>query len=204
MIWRLLLCVAALQLRLPMTPTPPPTLIVTLRNAQGQGLVGMVVEVRDWSGSATLSRVATDSSGQARFASLPTPNVRVAVAGQHPDGTHLHHTGDDILGIALVLTLPPTTLDLRVEPDGTVIPDPDSMITLDSVDTNSLQMPTILAPLPTIGIVPTPPPLIMPPIAPLIAHGTAATFWPGVLLMLGLALILVLLLLLIGRWRREN
>ncbi len=186
------------------TPTPPPALIVTLRDAQGQGLVGMVIEVRDHSGTAPLSRAATDSSGQVRFAALPMPDVRVVVTGQRPDGTRLHHTGDDMLGIALVLTLPPTTLDLRIEPDGTVIPDPGSMIMLDSVDTSSLPVPTLLDSMPTVGHIAPPPPLVAPPTVPLVTAEPGMPVWPGLLLALGLVLILALLLMLLGRWRRES
>jgi hypothetical protein len=59
--------------------------------------------------------------------------VRVAVEGQLRDGPRLFQLGDDAQGVRLALDLAaaPAVLDLRVERDGLVLPDPATMLTLE-------------------------------------------------------------------------
>jgi hypothetical protein len=109
----------------------PPALVVQLRDVAGAPVAGVAVTVHDLSGSATLARGATDRSGRASFDALPAEDVRVAVAGALPTGVPLSQPGDDVRGVAVVLGAPPVYLDLRVETDGVVRPDPATMIAPD-------------------------------------------------------------------------
>src|SRR5205823_985556 len=61
---------------------------------------------------------------------LSIDHVRVTVTGRLLDGTRLRQPGQDAQGIALLLGPPPTRLDLRVDLDGSVRPDPATMIDL--------------------------------------------------------------------------
>lgn len=109
-----------------------PDLTVTVRDADDNGIADVVVLVRDGGGSQVIARgVTTDAAGVATIAGVSLSEVRVAVQGALPDGTPLRQTGQDARGVALFLTFGPATLDLRVEPDGLVIPDPATMIALD-------------------------------------------------------------------------
>ncbi|MFO7171065.1 MAG: hypothetical protein DIU80_023810, partial [Chloroflexota bacterium] len=66
------------------------------------------------------------ADGRAAFETLGASRVRVAVAGALPNGLRLYQPGEDAAG-ALVLALP-AVLDLRVELDGLVLPDPATMV----------------------------------------------------------------------------
>jgi hypothetical protein len=142
----LLLAVSGLRLQ-------PPDLLVTIRDGQDQGMAGVMVLVRDESGQHELARLRTDERGQARFTGLTEQEVRVAVQGQLPDGTPLIQMGMDAEGIMLILGAPPTMLDLRVEPNGTVLPDPVTMIVPEH---NPISYPTA-------AIAPTVQPYARPP-----------------------------------------
>lgn len=129
---------------------------VTLRDVGGRGLAGITIMVRDETGQ-DLARMVSDSSGAARFADLPAI-VRVAVDGQARGGPRLFQLGDDAQGIRIMLDKGDelTTLDLRVERDGLVLPDPATMLTLEEggpVAPDAFLIPTALlatpAPLPT-------------------------------------------------------
>lgn len=106
----------------------PDALVVTLRDERGAGLAGVTVIVLDRSGANQLSRGVTDSQGVVTFARLPLEAVRVTVAGTLTGGERLFLLGEDVQGIAVDLVLAPTRLELRVEPDGQVRPDPATMI----------------------------------------------------------------------------
>lgn len=113
------------------TPVLPPALVVQLRDVAGAPLAGVAVTVHDLSGSAVLARGTTDTAGSVSFDPLPAQDVRVAVAGALPTGVPLSQPGEDVRGVAVVLGAPPVYLDLRVETDGVVRPDPATMITPD-------------------------------------------------------------------------
>jgi hypothetical protein len=109
----------------------PPMLTVSLHDLANAPIVGATVIVRDASGTSELARAATDTHGIATFAALTQDQVRVAVTGALPDGTRLYQVGADATGILLLLASRSTTLDLRSERDGLVLPDPATMISRD-------------------------------------------------------------------------
>lgn len=104
---------------------------ITLHDASGQGLVGITVSLRTEEGEV-LAQATTDASGSAVFTNLPIV-VRVAVDGQPRSGPRLYQLGDDANGVRLDLRQleQPATLDLRVERDGLVLPDPTTMLSLE-------------------------------------------------------------------------
>lgn len=113
------------------TPDAPPALVVTLRDAQGAPIAGVAITVVDLSGATIFDRAMTDAAGTVRFAALPVNNVRVQLTGRLADATPLRQSAADERGMLVMLDMPPTRLDLRIEPDGTVIPDPITMIAPD-------------------------------------------------------------------------
>lgn len=104
---------------------------VTLHDPSGQGLAGISVLVRAEDGQL-LQQTTTDASGTAVFADLLAV-VRVAVDGQPRNGPRLYQLGDDANGMRLDLGQgdDPVVLNLRVERDGLVLPDPATMLTLE-------------------------------------------------------------------------
>jgi hypothetical protein len=104
---------------------------ITLRDVGGQGIVGISVVVRSEDGQELARQVTTDKGG-ASFHGLP-PVMRVAVEGQPRGGPRLYQLGDDAQGVRVDLgqASQPLTLDLRVERDGLVLPDPATMLTLE-------------------------------------------------------------------------
>src|SRR5262245_60141304 len=107
--------------------TQPPDLTVTLHDVVGTPLPGVIVIVRDASGSQTLAQAATDPNGAASFAHLMESQVRVAILGTLPNGTKLYQPGNDAAGISLLLNPLPFTLALRSAADGMIVPDPAAM-----------------------------------------------------------------------------
>lgn len=105
------------------------SLRVSLHDVDAHGLAGIVVIVRGEDGEE-LTRALTSAEGTATFAGLPTV-VRVAIEGQARGGPALFQLGDDAQGVRLDLAQAGETssLDLRVERDGLVLPDPATMIT---------------------------------------------------------------------------
>jgi hypothetical protein len=184
----------------------PPMLVVLVRDAQGTGVANLTVLVRDASGQVVFARAATDAAGVASLAALPSSAVRVAVAGQTAAGTPLTMTGHDALGVSLQLGMPPSRLDLRVEPSGLVIPDPTTMLALE------VGVPLTMAPIPTApiaGLAPaatTTAPTARPsplPAEPLIwAPAEPRTSPWAIGAALALCLVLALMLALLWRWRR--
>jgi hypothetical protein len=107
------------------------TLHVTLRDSSGAAIVGVSLIVRTEDGEE-LARQVTDSDGAADFAGL-SGVVRVLVERQPRGGPQLYQLGDDARGVRVDLnqTTLPLTLNLRAEPDGLVLPDPATMLTLE-------------------------------------------------------------------------
>lgn len=131
---------------------------VTLRDSAGQNLAGITLIVRDEQGRE-LSRQVTDADGAASFANLPSV-VRVGVEGQIRRGPQLYQLGDDALGVRLDLGQADGApfLDLRVERDGLVLPDPATMLALEEGGppvADAVVLPTAL--------IATPAPLPAPP-----------------------------------------
>lgn len=200
----------------------PPALTVRLRDSAGAGIAGVAVTVTDISGRTMLARQTSDSAGIARFATLPLPDVRVRVEGRLADGTALLLPGQDAAGIAVVLGTP-TTLELRSEADGTVLPDPELELSLEvGVDltpaTAVEPMPAPFGPIaPTsaaaaaapspsaqlAGVSLTNPTATSPLNAATPTTAQSGLIWPGVLL---LALLLTALLIVVAsqqRWRKQ-
>jgi hypothetical protein len=107
----------------------PPDLVVTLRDSAHRGVIA-TVSVRDETGQQELARATTDAGGRASFSQVQESRVRVVIDGSH-SGVRLYQDGSDANGIALLLSAPPTRLDLRVDTDGRVVPDPATMIVPD-------------------------------------------------------------------------
>lgn len=127
---------------------------VTLRDVNGQGIAGVTVLVRSEAG-VEVRRAETAADGSVQFRDLPA-TVRVAVEGAPRAGPRLYQPGNDAAGVLLFLDQGDEAheLDLRVERDGMVLPDPATMIDLDPGG------PAVLdaAPLPS-AVVATPAPL---------------------------------------------
>jgi hypothetical protein len=126
------------------TPTIP-DLIVTVRDMRGAPLAGLTVQIRAGVDTPVLSEARTDARGQAVFAMISVSQVHVRVTGVLASGPRLYQPGADSPGVAVFLGPPPTTLDLRVDSDGMVLPDPITMI--DPVPYG----PTIATPAPSPG-----------------------------------------------------
>jgi hypothetical protein len=109
------------------TPTTP-DLIVTVRDGVGVPLAGLTVQIHAGAATPVLSEARTDAQGQAVFATISVNQVRVRVLGTLASGAQLYQIGADATGVAVFLGPPPTTLDLRVDSDGMVLPDPITMI----------------------------------------------------------------------------
>lgn len=119
-------------------------LTVQIRDVDGQVLQGMGVAVRGGDGAVIVSAV-TDAVGRATFFDLRAAAVRVTVTGQLPSGQALYLPGQDAEGIAVFLQGGPTALDLRVDRDGMVSPDPATMTALDA------PVPIATAPFPAVS-----------------------------------------------------
>jgi len=124
----LLICIVLQSPVTMLAQTMPPDLIVTLRDAQEKPLAGISVQVRTIANGPVLAQAVTAPTGAAEFAGLTVDRVVVLVSGSLPDGTRLVQPGQDAHGIALLLGPPPTRLDLRVDANGQVLPDPATMI----------------------------------------------------------------------------
>jgi hypothetical protein len=197
--------IAALLIALPShaQAQPPAALVVTIRDSNGAGISAATVSILDIGGQHELARTTTDSAGVAVFATLPTESIRVLVAGQLADGPHLYQPGSDHAGLSIDLTAPPTRLDLRVEPDGQVLPDPATMISPDpglpaQLDGN---LPIPIAPLaqPTAVAAAAPSPAASAEGTPTEAN---AGWWCGLGLLIVIAASIVALIAFRTRWGR--
>jgi hypothetical protein len=131
---------------------PAPDLIVTLRDEQGQGVVANITVLAP-AGTPVLARATTDAQGRAVIETLPISEVRVLVEGRLPNGVRLVQRGDDAKGIRLWLDAESTQLDLRVNPDGTIEPDPATMI---EPEGSAIEPTSTPAAAPTVAAVPQP------------------------------------------------
>lgn len=109
------------------TPTAA-DLIVTVRDVHGVPIPDLTVQIRAGADTPVLSDARTNAQGQAVFATISVSQVRVRVIGTLASGAPLYQPGADAPGVALFLGPPPTKLDLRVDSDGMVLPDPVTMI----------------------------------------------------------------------------
>lgn len=136
------LLLTALWLHLP-TPTgaqSPPALVVALRDQAGHAVVGVTVLVRDQSGQRLLGEARTGLDGRATVEHVPVAEVRVAVRGE-VEGVSLVQRGDDATGLLVFLDAPTVTVELRVDKEGIVVPDP-SMFVLEQALASSTAVPT--------------------------------------------------------------
>lgn len=131
---------------------PAPDLIVTLRDEQGQGVVANITVLAP-AGTPVLARATTDAQGRAVIETLPISEVRVLVEGRLPNSVRLVQRGDDAKGIRLWLDAESTQLDLRVNPDGTIEPDPATMI---EPEGSAIEPTSTPAAAPTVAAVPQP------------------------------------------------
>jgi hypothetical protein len=109
------------------TPTAA-DLIVTVRDVRGDPLAGITVQIHAGADTPILAQAVSNAQGQAVFANISVSQVRVRVLGTLASGVQLYQIGADAPGVAVFLGPPPTTLDLRVDSDGMVLPDPMTMI----------------------------------------------------------------------------
>jgi hypothetical protein len=203
---RLALMLLLLTMAEVLDPTPAPaSLVILVRDVAGDPLAGVAVTVSDRSGGEVLARATTSSEGQASFDSLPTQDVRVAVSGSLPTGVPLRLEGADARGIAAILGAPPVRIELRVEPDGLVQPDPATMIAPDvgvPVATGapllpvSTAVPTVAPPSPSIEE------SVTAPAGDQVPALDGPLFAIGLVLVLCLGIAAALLLALHLRWRR--
>lgn len=113
------------------TLAQPRSLRVTVRDVAGQGIPDVAITVRAEDGQE-LGRGRTDAHGTATFEGLDGV-VRVLVNGQPRGEPTLYQLGDDAQGVRFDMTQAKdiATLDLRVDHDGLVLPDPATMISLE-------------------------------------------------------------------------
>lgn len=116
-------------------------LVVSLLDENDSGVFATII-VRDTAGIRDLARTTTDAQGIATIATLPVSEVRVAIDGSLPNGTRLFQRGDDTQGIYLLLNAGSTRLDLRVDPDGAVAPDPRTMVAQEGASYDGVALPT--------------------------------------------------------------
>ncbi|NJK32209.1 MAG: hypothetical protein HC927_07270, partial [Deltaproteobacteria bacterium] len=107
------------------------SLRVTVRDVSGQGIPDITIAIRTEDGQE-LAQARTDAQGTAAFEGLGDV-VRVQVRGQPRGGPTLYQLGDDAQGVRFDLSQAnvTATLDLRVDHDGLVLPDPATMISLE-------------------------------------------------------------------------
>jgi hypothetical protein len=169
MYWVALAFVAAILPTLVLAQTH--TLSVTIHDGAGQPLAGIDISVHSEDGRE-LARQTTGTNGKVAFGNLPT-TIRVLVSGQPRGGPRLYQLGADARGIRMHLEEGENQIDLRVEHDGLVLPDPATMLALDvggPVVTPDATIPTLMVatpvPLPTVAsgqattvaLIVTPPP----------------------------------------------
>ena len=198
--------ILALLVALPTAHAQPNVaLVVTVRDATGAGVANLVVDVRDAAEKTTIARVLTNTTGSAVFTTLPVSAVRVAVQGQLANGISLQQPGADAAGIAFYLGAASNRLDLRVEADGSVLPDPATMIAPDVgvplgvvAETATAQAAPLATRTPVVLATSTPPAAQSD-----LADTEATRQWFGwlLLLVLGCALTSLSVLLVIGRGR---
>lgn len=180
---------------------PPPALVVRLRDVDGRGVPNVTVLVLDTTDTTVLARATTGTDGSTSFGPLPLAEVRVRVEGRQPDGTALQLPGQDATGIRVILGAPPLVLELRSEPDGTVLPDPALELALEigvaPDDEGFADVPNTL---------PTARPASHPSAAPAISQATPPVaaptqppVWPAVLLLSLLLLAIGVVLLRLSR-----
>lgn len=129
---RMLACLL-LVLLLPVTALAQTrSLHVAIRDVDGRGIPDIAVVVRTEDGQE-LARALTGPDGAATFEGLDDV-VRVQVSGQPRGGPALYQLGDDALGVRFDLgqAREQVDLDLRVDRDGLVLPDPATMISLEA------------------------------------------------------------------------
>ena len=122
---------------------PPTPLTVIVRDSTDGGIGGAVVTVVQTDGTV-LATAQADGQGVAVLTGTFPALIQVQVTGYLADGTPLQQIGGDAAGIPLVLDATPTVLDLRVEADGTVLPDPATMFVQER-STGPL-LPTVVIP----------------------------------------------------------
>lgn len=180
----------------------PPMLLITIRDQHGTDIAGVQIVVRDRSGKAILGRAETSADGVATVENLPTPDVLLEIMGTLPNGVTLRLSTADAHGLVVTLTPPTTHLDLRITPDGVVVPDPTTMITLDPGVPIDPAIPTAL-PAPTSSKLATRVPAAAPQqTASLTANVNRA--WLLYAIVAGLAAVVCGLFVLQTRWRREG
>ncbi len=145
------------------------TIIVTLRDVDNVGLGRIPITVRNAIGSTILGTAQTDSTGTATISIVGRPQqVRVIANATMPNGTPLYLPGVDTAGMLLFLDGPSVQLDLRIELDGALVLDPETMIssdvpfeaypsgtpsTAEAVPTTATSRPTEMA-IPTVIVTP--------------------------------------------------
>ena len=101
--------------------------VVTLRDAANRGLDQVVITLQTPGGTVS-AQGETDHAGQVRL-TLPAHAevLRLTVRGVGATGRPLQLAANERDGISMHLLMPSTEIALRVEDDGTVLPDPTTM-----------------------------------------------------------------------------
>lgn len=179
-------------------PTPP-SVHVTLHDINDAGVPNATIIIRDAQGRQEQARGQTDARGNVSFSEALSAPVRIAVEGRLLHGILLYQDGFDANGV-LIHELP-VVLDLRVEPDGKVIPDPVTMITQDTSPADAAVAALPAAPQATH----LPERVLMPAQAPqspaVVSNTEPFDIWSGAFLLALLLGTCVGVLLLQSRWR---
>lgn len=172
-------------------------ILVTIQDVSGQGVANVQLIVRDSSGQVDLARVQTNEVGVAAVDGVVVSDVRIMVVGVLATGQSLILRGDDALGIRVFLDAGTTTVQLRVEVDGTVIPDPATEIVQEITQVEvatTLFIPTLV---PQVAQVVVASPLAVPGVVP---EGTTPTpimsipLWPIIVIVLFLVVIVFVMM----------
>jgi hypothetical protein len=152
------------------------TLTVSVRDRGGAGVRGVLVTIHDAAGATELARGETAGDGLAQILALPDGALRVMVAGQLADGTPLALRGDDSRGIWVWVEGPSARLDLRVEADGGLTPDPVTMISPDGPPAEGRDL--------QISLPSTTPPPVVVASSPIPTAQDAGPNWAGLIILL--------------------
>lgn len=123
--------------------------VVTLRDATDRGLDQAVVTMKTLEGDV-LATGSSDRDGIVRLSvANPTKVIHLTVRGVSAMGKTLRLAASERDGITVRLQAPTTAIDLRVEDNGTVLPDPATMaepawIPLPPAPTRQLPAPTAI------------------------------------------------------------
>jgi hypothetical protein len=113
------------------TATKKTQVVVTLRDANGNGVPGALVVIQNSLTKAAEAQASTDAVGTAMLHDVPSGEKRLFVQGILADRTPLQHDAFDTGGILLFVGGSALQVDLVIEPSGVIVISPE-MISSDS------------------------------------------------------------------------